>query len=43
MITFREIRMAELKEVIKKLHTQLRSAGMIPVADDQVTEKSKGA
>lgn len=30
----REIRMAELKEVIKKLRSQLKAAGMTPVADD---------
>jgi GAF domain-containing protein len=30
----REVRMAELKGVIKKLRTQLEDAGMIPVADD---------
>jgi PAS domain S-box-containing protein len=30
----RELRMAELKETIQKLRTQLESAGMTPVADD---------
>jgi hypothetical protein len=30
----REIRMAEIKKVIKKLHVQLEEAGMTPVADD---------
>jgi len=30
----REIRMAELKEVIRQLHTQLEDAGLTPVADD---------
>jgi PAS domain S-box-containing protein len=30
----REIRMAELKKVIKKLNAQLEEAGMTPVADD---------
>jgi PAS domain S-box-containing protein len=30
----REVRMAELKEVIQKLRTQVESAGMTPVADD---------
>ena len=30
----REVRMAELKKVIKKLRAQLRAAGMEPVADD---------
>jgi hypothetical protein len=30
----REIRMAELKNVIKQLRAQLQVAGMVPVADD---------
>jgi len=30
----REVRMAELKDVIKKLRAQLKSAGLEPVADD---------
>lgn len=30
----REVRMAELKNVIKKLHAQIVDAGMTPVADD---------
>ncbi len=30
----REVRMAELKQVIKKLHKQLQDAGMNPVAND---------
>jgi C4-dicarboxylate-specific signal transduction histidine kinase len=30
----REIRMAELKGVIKQLRAQLQAAGMVPVADD---------
>ncbi len=30
----REVRMAELKEVIRQLHTQLEDAGLTPVADD---------
>ncbi len=30
----REVRMAELKKVIKKLRRQLESSGMIPIADD---------
>ncbi len=34
----REIRMAELKEVIKKLRAQLEEAGMTPVADDPLKE-----
>jgi hypothetical protein len=33
-MTGREVRMAGLKEVIKKLHTQLEEAGMTPVAGD---------
>jgi hypothetical protein len=31
----RELRMAELKKVIKKLRSQLEEAGMKPVADDR--------
>ena len=34
----REIRMAELKKVIKNLRAQLESAGMTPVADDPLIE-----
>ena len=34
----REIRMIELKEVIKKLRTQLINAGQTPVADDPLNE-----
>lgn len=34
----REIRMAELKETIQKLRTQLEEAGMTPVADDPLKE-----
>ena len=34
----REIRMAELKKVIKNLRAQLESAGMTPVADDPIRE-----
>ena len=30
----REIRMAELKSVVRQLRAQLQSAGMTPVADD---------
>jgi len=30
----REVRMAELKETIQKLRTQIESAGLMPVADD---------
>ena len=33
-MTGREVRMAELKKVIKKLRTQIEDAGMNPVADD---------
>jgi len=35
----RELRMAELKETIKKLRSQLESAGLVPVADDPLKEK----
>jgi hypothetical protein len=34
----REVRMAELKEVIQKLREQVNSAGMTPVADDPLKE-----
>ena len=34
----REVRMAELKETIKKLRAQVESAGMTPVADDPLKE-----
>ena len=34
----REVRMAELKEVIRKLHAQLEEAGLTPVADDPLKE-----
>ncbi len=34
LMTGREIRMAELKEMIRQLHTQLEDAGLEPVADD---------
>jgi PAS domain S-box-containing protein len=34
----REIRMAELKETIRKLREQIESAGMTPVADDPLKE-----
>jgi len=30
----REVRMAELKDVIKKLRRQIEAAGMTPMADD---------
>ncbi len=32
----REVRMAELKDVIKQLRVQLEQAGMVPVADDSL-------
>jgi len=35
----REVRMAELKEAIQKLRTQVEEAGMTPVADDPLLEK----
>ncbi len=38
----REVRMAELKEVIKKLRTQIESAGLTPVADDPLKEAGGG-
>ena len=34
----REMRMAELKETIKKLRTQVEEAGLTPVADDPIRE-----
>ncbi len=37
----REMRMAELKEVIKKLHEQVESGGMTPIADDPLKEMGK--
>jgi len=37
----REVRMAELKETIKKLRTQLEETGLTPVADDPLTEMGK--
>jgi PAS domain S-box-containing protein len=36
----REVRMVELKETIRKLHTQIESAGLTPVADDPLLEIS---
>lgn len=38
LLSGREVRMAELKETIRKLHTQLESAGVTPVADDPLKE-----
>jgi len=38
----REVRMAELKEVLRKLRAQLESAGLTPVADDPLKETGKG-
>jgi PAS domain S-box-containing protein len=37
----REVRMAELKETIKKLRAQLEEAGMTPVADDPLKEMGR--
>ena len=37
----REVRMAELKETIQKLRTQIESAGLTPVADDPLKEMAK--
>ena len=34
----REVRMAELKKVIKKLRAQLKDAGFSPIADDPLNE-----
>lgn len=34
MMTGREVRMAELKDVLRQLRTQLKTAGLTPVADD---------
>jgi PAS domain S-box-containing protein len=38
MMAGREVRMAELKEVIKKLRSQLSSAGIAPIANDPLLE-----
>jgi len=38
----REVRMAELKKTIKKLRSQIESAGMTPVADDLLKEGRSG-
>ncbi len=38
----REARMVELKKIIKKLRTQLKSAGLTPVADDPLKEMARG-
>ncbi len=38
----RELRMVELKKVIKKLRAQMESAGMTPVADDPLMEMAPG-
>ncbi len=38
----REVRMAELKGTIRKLHAQLEEAGLTPVADDPLREMSEG-
>ncbi len=37
----REIRMSELKKVIEKLHVQIESEGLTPVADDPLKEAGK--
>ena len=37
----REVRMAELKETIKKLRAQVETAGMTPVADDPLKVKGE--
>ena len=37
----REVRMVELKKVIKKLRAQLEEAGLTPVADDPLKEVGK--
>ena len=38
MMSGREVRMAELKKVIKKLRKQLKEAGIEPIADDPLNE-----
>jgi hypothetical protein len=38
LMSGREIRMAELKETIKKLRSQLEESGLTPVADDPLKE-----
>ena len=38
----REVRMAELKETIRKLRAQVEEAGLTPVADDPLREMSDG-
>jgi hypothetical protein len=37
----RELRMAELKKVIEKLHTQMKEAGLTPMTDDPLKETGK--
>ena len=37
----REVRMAELKEAIRKLRAQLEEAGLTPAADDPLKERSE--
>ena len=37
----REVRMAELKEVMRKLRAQVETAGMTPVADDPLKEEKR--
>ena len=41
LLAGRELRMAELKKVIKKLSAQLEEAGLTPVADDPLKEMRK--
>ena len=36
-----QVRMAELKETIKKLRAQLEEAGLTPVADDPLKEAGR--
>ena len=38
----REVRMADLKGVIQKLHQQLKEAGLTPVADDPLRTSING-
>jgi PAS domain S-box-containing protein len=41
LMTGREVRMAELKDVIQKLRSQLEETGLTPVADDPLKEMTK--
>ncbi len=41
LMSGREVRMAELKRIIKELRLQIESAGLTPVADDPLKEAGK--